>query len=107
MTTDQPTSSASTLAFEGEMTIYRAADIFQQLKDCLAKDKPIELDLSGVTEIDSSGLQILLYAQAEAEARGLTLAIAGISEAVEEMFNLLFLKRTFDLRVAKEAEASS
>lgn len=107
MTTDQATPSADTLAYEGEMTIYNAALNFQQLKELIAKRVPVNLDLSRVTEIDSSGLQLLLYAQTEADAHGLDFRIGATSEAVDDMFSLLFLRRTFGLPASTASEARS
>ncbi|WPL14831.1 MULTISPECIES: STAS domain-containing protein [Thiorhodovibrio] len=108
MTTDQPTPSADTLAYEGEMTIYSASANFQRLKEFIAKRSPVHLDLSKVTEIDSSGLQILLYAQSEADAHGLDFSVAATSEAIDDMLDLLFLRRTFGLPTSTASrEASS
>jgi anti-anti-sigma factor len=107
MTTDQPTPSADTLAYEGEMTIYSASANFQRLRDYIAKRAPVHLDLSKVTEIDSSGLQLLLYAQSEADAQELDFSVTATSEAVDDMFDLLFLRRTFGLPTSTASEEAS
>ncbi|EIC22199.1 STAS domain-containing protein [Thiorhodovibrio frisius] len=107
MTTDQPTPSADTLVYEGEMTIYSAAANFQRLKEVLDQRSPIHLDLSQVTEIDSAGLQLLLFAQSEADAHGLAFSIASVSETVDDMLNMLFLKRTFGVPTPAQPEAST
>lgn len=57
------------LALSGEMTIYRAAELRQELAagvDAGART----FDLSGVTEIDSSGLQLLAAIRASVARAG-------------------------------------
>lgn len=104
MTTDQSMPSAQTLTYSGEMTIYNAAANFQRLKAHIDQHLPVEIDCSGVTEIDSSGLQLLLYAQAEADAQGLEFKLTGISETVENVLGLLFLKRTLGVPLTTQAD---
>ncbi|MBK1647810.1 STAS domain-containing protein [Rhabdochromatium marinum] len=107
MTTDQPTPSADPLVFDGEMTIYSATANFQRLRERIGKRLPIQIDLSAVTEIDSSGLQLLLYARAEADDNGLDFSLAGLSESVTDVFNLLYLNRTFGISSATQPETSA
>ncbi|WPL19609.1 anti-anti-sigma factor [Thiorhodovibrio winogradskyi] len=107
MTTDQASSPPDALAFDGEMTIYSAAANFQRLKDHIGKRLPLHLDLSAVNEIDSSGIQILLYAQSEANARELEFSLTGIGESVEDALSLLFLKRTLGMQTATQPETSA
>jgi anti-anti-sigma regulatory factor len=55
------------LRVEGELTIFRAAELMPVL---LASPPHTRIDLSGVTEIDTAGLQLLMLArQAAAEAQ--------------------------------------
>lgn len=55
------------LRIEGEFTIYRA----MELKPVLFAQPPVtEIDLSGVTEFDSSGLQLLMLAKKRQWLRG-------------------------------------
>ena len=74
------------LRIEGEMTIYRAAELKQAL---LAEPAPLEIDLSGVTEIDTAGVQLLMLAQKAAQARQRELRLLAPSPAVMEVFELL------------------
>jgi anti-anti-sigma factor len=107
MTTDQSSPAADSLAFDGEMTIYSAAAHFQRLKEHLGKHSSLHLDLTQVAEIDCSGVQLLLHAQAEADVRGFPFSLVGVSETVHEALGLLFLKRTLDVPPPKQAEASA
>ncbi|HEY4373241.1 MAG TPA: STAS domain-containing protein [Burkholderiales bacterium] len=83
----------NTLRIEGEMTIYRAAEIKQQLTDFLAAAGAagVTLDLAEVSEIDCSGVQLLAVARDAARAAGGQLRLAAPSAAVTEVCGLLRL----------------
>jgi anti-anti-sigma factor len=84
----EPATAANVLRIEGELTIQRAAD----LKDALlAEPPPAEVDLSGVTEMDSAGLQLLILADREARAAGRSLRLLSPSAAVRDVLDLLKL----------------
>ena len=71
------------------MTIYTAAELKPRLVEAVAQDEVPELDLSGVTEIDSAGVQLLLLARREAQLLGRNLRVTSASEAVTEVLVLL------------------
>jgi anti-anti-sigma regulatory factor len=76
------------LCIEGELTILRAAE----LKGVLLDDPPpTEVDLSGVTEIDTAGIQLLMLAQREARSGGRSLHLLSPSVAVSAALDLLRL----------------
>jgi anti-anti-sigma regulatory factor len=56
------------IALDGELTIYRAADLKVLVLDALRKTRVLEIDLSGVTELDTAGLQVLMLAKQTAAA---------------------------------------
>jgi len=85
----------SAIVMEEEMTIYRAAELRLLLADAVAGGGEIELDLSGVAEIDCSGIQLLLAARKSAQERGAVLRLSGHSPAVIEAFELLDLMAHF------------
>ena len=79
------------MRIEGEMTIYRAAELKElmaPLFDPGAK-APRAIDLSAVTEIDCSGVQLLALARREATEGGRELSLDEPSAAVTEVFALL------------------
>ena len=80
---------AACLAVEGEMTIYRAAELKPALLDLVRMHDAPALDLSAVTEFDSAGLQLLLVARQEAATLGKTLRVQDASAAVRDVFALL------------------
>jgi anti-sigma B factor antagonist len=79
-----------TLTLAGELTIYRAAELKHTVLDALAAtDTGLEVDLAGVTEMDTAGLQVLMVAKKAAARRELPLRLVGHSPAVLEVFELL------------------
>jgi anti-anti-sigma factor len=76
---------------EGEMTIYQVSELKPALLDALAHSDEIELDLSAVSELDTSGVQLLMLMKREALATGKALKLSGHSAAVLEVFELLGL----------------
>jgi anti-anti-sigma factor len=79
------------LKIEGDMTIYRAVELKQTLLEALEQSVALDVDLSGVSEIDTTGVQLLLLAQQLAEERKQTLRLVHHSAAVREVFDLLNL----------------
>ena len=86
------------LRIEGELTIYRAAELAAAMKAALAEvptGAVLELDLAEVTEMDSAGVQLLLAARRSADESGRVLRLAGTSPAVAEVFQTLQLASHF------------
>ncbi len=86
------------LRFSGELTIYRAAEFKQMLLAGLSKldgPAPLEIDLSGVTELDTAGVQLLMLAKKTAQAQQRELRLFAHSPAVAEIFELLNLAAYF------------
>jgi anti-anti-sigma factor len=79
-------TDGAVLHIEGELTIFRAAELMQTL---LASPPPADVDLSGVTEIDTAGLQLLMLAKKRAVAEHRQLSLVAHSAAVTEVFELL------------------
>lgn len=92
-----PRSTTARLALEGELTIYRAAELKARLLEPLqdAGAVSLDIDLSRVTELDSSGLQLLMLARRQALAQGGALRLVDHSPAVREVFDLLDLAGQF------------
>jgi anti-sigma B factor antagonist len=94
------------LTIEGEMSIYRAAELKERLIDALAEaDAVLEVDLSGVTEIDTAGVQLLMLTKREADASGRRLHLLSHSRAVATAFELLNLAGFFGDPILVEGEA--
>ncbi len=65
------------LAITGAMTVQRGGEIKALLMDALARSARVAIDLSGVTEVDLSGLQLLCSLQRTAPRSGTRVAFAG------------------------------
>lgn len=70
-----------------DMTIYHAEALKQALLQAIIRSKQLELDLSQVAEIDTSGIQLLMLAKRESQARGKALDIIAHSPAVHELID--------------------
>ncbi|MBK1614745.1 anti-sigma B factor antagonist [Rubrivivax gelatinosus] len=86
-----------TFAIDGELSIYRAGELREALLARLAEAvaHPLEIDLAGVTEFDSAGVQLLFAARKSAAARGRELRLVRHSPAVLEVFQALDLAGHF------------
>lgn len=83
------------MAIEGEMTIYRAADLKLEVLEALRKTRVLEIDLSGIIELDTAGLQVLMLAKQAAAADQRELRLLRHSPAVMEIFEMLDLVAFF------------
>jgi anti-anti-sigma factor len=83
------------IVIEGEMTISRASELKLELLPVYATEKKIEIDLSGVSEIDSSGLQLMVAMKLESIARDIPLSFTGHSSAVQDALELADLAGFF------------
>jgi anti-anti-sigma factor len=82
----KPKSAVTALCIEGELTIFRAAELKPVLLD---PSQSIEVDLSGVSDIDTAGLQLLMMAKKAAQAQDRCLRLVRHSPAVTELFERL------------------
>ncbi|MEY2686979.1 MAG: hypothetical protein RL375_1177 [Pseudomonadota bacterium] len=95
-------AAAPTLHLTGELTIFRAAELKQVI---LASPPPAEIDLAGVTDIDTAGLQLLLLAKQTAVADKRELRLVAHSAAVTELFELLHVAAHFGDPMVVDAPA--
>jgi anti-sigma B factor antagonist len=83
------------LPIEGEMTIYRATELKQALLNALNGASSLEVDLHGVTEIDSAGIQLLILTKATGQAANCEVRLVNHSPPVLEVFELMDLAAHF------------
>lgn len=79
------------LFIEGELTIYRAAELKSSLLSAVQHAPVLEVDLAGVTELDTAGVQVLMLAKRTALELERELRLVAHSPAVLEVFELLDL----------------
>lgn len=80
--------SVTRVDINGELSIFTAAQLRQQLLDALDTGKDVEVDLSEVNEMDSAGMQIMVAAKREANNRNKQLRFVGHSPAVFDVLEL-------------------
>jgi anti-sigma B factor antagonist len=80
---------------DGAITIYDAAAGKQTLLEALADSRELEIDVSGVTEMDSAGLQLLVMVKREATVHGKRANLVGHSTAVLEVLDCYGLAAFF------------
>ena len=73
------------LQLAGELTIYTATEIHAALVDALTSSPTLTLDLDGVTDFDTAGLQLLLSASRTPQAN---VRITALSPSVARVFEL-------------------
>jgi anti-anti-sigma factor len=79
------------IRIRGDMTIYNAALVKDALFAALQGVTDVRIDLSGVSEVDTTGLQVLLMAHRVCASGGVPFAIADLSDAMREVLGLLRL----------------
>jgi anti-anti-sigma factor len=105
MTSNQTSADDTTvLRIEGELTIFRAMELKPTL---LANVSSLEIDLSGVTELDTAGVQLLMLAKKTALAEQRDLRLVGHSPAVIDVFELLNIAAYFGDPLVMNASAKT
>ena len=83
------------LAVLDEMTVYTVLEQKRQLFDYLKSAKELQIDLSGVVEIDSAGVQLLMFLKQEANSGNIKFSLTQHSQTVVEALELLNLSKHF------------
>ncbi len=73
---------------EGDMTIYNAVEFKQAFMANLHGCEEVEINLSGVGELDTAGFQLLLLAKREASAHGKKVRLIAHNTATLEVLDL-------------------
>lgn len=85
------------IELSGDVTIYRAEALLQMLLPLLGSGE-VSIDLSQVTEIDSSGVQLLLIAKKQQQQKQQGLTLIGPSEPVRTVIDQLGLADWFNVQ---------
>jgi anti-anti-sigma factor len=89
-----PDGSAA-LRLSGELTIYHAAALRDALLPLAAEAGAWTLDLSGVTDIDSAGIQVLLAARRTLAVRGAVVRLTACGGAAQDALSLYGMADAF------------
>ena len=88
----EQTPTGSRLIMDGEMTVHCAWQLRDQILALLPQEGELEVDLSGVTEIDSAGLQLMLQVK---RSHGWALRFINHSPAVLQILDIAHLAAHF------------
>lgn len=84
------------ISLSGELTIYQARDTYSQLIEVLHDATELSLDLSDITDVDSSFLQILLWLQQEGIRQNIKVSLIQPSEVLKKVISQLGLAKSFN-----------
>lgn len=73
------------LKFSGNFTIYEISDIQKEIKKFLAACSTLEVDLGGVEECDTAGIQTLLSLARSAKSENKQLTVLHVSDVVTQL----------------------
>ncbi|HLH08681.1 MAG TPA: STAS domain-containing protein [Terriglobales bacterium] len=79
----------------GKVNASTSALLQTMVRDVIPQKRPIVLDLSQVSYMDSSGLGALVSVWASARRNGVELKLASLSERVKELLHLTSLDKLF------------
>lgn len=97
-------NTTNTLRIDGELTIFRA----MELKPALLAEPPVdEIDLSGVTDLDTAGVQLLMLAKKNALAHQRNVKLVGHSPVVLDVFELLNIAAHFGDHLVMDSSTKS
>jgi len=83
------------LDIQGDMTIYEAGEIRDLFSSTLAEHENINVNLSSVSEIDSSGLQLMVSLKCDAEQQEKNISFSSHSQAVIDLLDLFDMTSYF------------
>ncbi|MFC4159559.1 STAS domain-containing protein [Chitinimonas lacunae] len=83
------------LRIDGPLTIYEANESKAHLLQELGLAREMEVDLAGVSEFDTAGVQLLLLLKREAARHGKAIGFHGHSRAVLQVIDLYNMAGVF------------
>lgn len=84
------------LRFEGELTVYSIGEATQAFRSAVDQGALSRVDLSGVTDLDTAGLQLLVLAKRISSSEGEGIKLVNHSEAVLRLVELAGLAQQLD-----------
>ncbi len=90
LTVDVSGGDAALVVATGEIDLLTAAQLGRVLRDLIARERPsaIGIDLSAVSFIDSTGIQVLVATKTDARAAGIALRVVAVSPAALRVLRL-------------------
>jgi anti-sigma B factor antagonist len=94
---------SSIVTLTGDVDLRHSPTLRKALMELMFDRRPVVVDLSGVTYVDSSGIAGLVEAYQMARKNGTTFALAAISDPVRRVLQLARLDRVFTITDTVEA----
>jgi len=88
-------SDETEIEITGDMTIYEAGEVRDIFSSALAEKKNINVNLSNVSEIDSSGLQLMVSLKNDAGENDLSVQYLSHSQSVIGLLDLFDMTSYF------------
>lgn len=95
MNNDTKASAGAQFQPEGELNIYNAVAMKEEIAGLITQNERVIIDLSSVTEFDSAGLQILLFASLLSKRLEVEISWAGVSDIVRQVITQCRLESVF------------
>ena len=89
-------NACTRITLDGAMTVYEAVDAKRDLLQALAASAELEIDITGLDEVDTAGLQLLLLLRRESLRTAKPVRLAGSSPALAEVLDRYGLSAHFD-----------
>jgi anti-sigma B factor antagonist len=93
------------ISVAGEMDAATSPEVQAAIADALRRHRPrrIDLDLTGVTFLDSTGIRALVLGRADAEQVDCQLGLVGVARPVYQVLEIVGLLEVFGVTLAPEA----
>ena len=89
-------NACTRITLDGALTVYEAVDAKRELLQALAASAELEIDVTGLDELDTAGLQLLLLLRRESLRAAKPVRLAGGSHALAEVLDRYGLAALFD-----------
>lgn len=90
--------AVATVRVEGEVDAATASHLDECLRCAESNSAALEIDLAGVTFMDSAGLSVLVAAHRRTRAAGTRLVLVGATPSVRRLFNIVGLDTVLEIR---------
>lgn len=91
----QKRNNTTEITISGELNIYSAMDVYQEHFQSITFKEQVIFKLSGITEIDTSGMQILLMLFKEVEKQNAQYLVQSTNDTISEYSNLFNIQHYF------------
>ena len=85
------------IVIEDEMTIYTASQLKEDFRPIIMDKRSLTISLQNVSEIDSSGIQLLMLIKRERQKIDLVTQFIDHSDEVQKIINLIRLNSYFNI----------